>query len=84
MNDPPEPDTATAFFRVGAFTVRLSFPSDQAASWRAATPSAVLERLGLAVGVPSPVDVPNGVDAARKERGRPCPVGPTAKRKTGH
>lgn len=68
MNDPPEPATATALFQVGDFTVRLSFPADQAASWRAATPAALLDRLGLAVVMPEPAEKANGVDAARKER----------------
>ncbi|MEK6975667.1 MAG: hypothetical protein AABY18_04910 [Candidatus Thermoplasmatota archaeon] len=47
--------------------MRLSFPPEDAPSWRSATAKAILGHLGLAVLV-NPVEWrPNGTDAARFE-----------------
>lgn len=68
MNDNPKPDTATACFSDGSITVRLSFPSQDAALWRSATSGAILGHLGLAVFTEPVATIPNGTDAARRER----------------
>lgn len=68
MHQPPDPQTATATFLDGSLTVRLSFPAKDAASWRSATPGAILGHLGLAVMTDPIVYQANGTDAARRER----------------
>lgn len=61
----PEPGHAT--FSDGSTAVRLSFPPEQAASWRSATAKAIVNHLGLAV-IMAPIEYrPNGTDAARFE-----------------
>lgn len=52
MNHLPKPDTATATFIDGPFTIRLSIPAEDAASWRTATTAAILDHLGLGDGGP--------------------------------
>jgi hypothetical protein len=54
MNHTHKPETATASFLDGSFTVRLTFPAQDAASWRAATPSEILAHLGLGDAEPAP------------------------------
>jgi hypothetical protein len=43
-----KPETAFATFVDGDLAVRLSFPAQDAALWRSATPKAILAHLGLA------------------------------------
>ena len=70
MHHDPKPDTAYATFMDGSVAVRLSFPADEAASWRSATVSAIVGRLGLAVFLDPVVSRPNGTDAARTDAAR--------------
>lgn len=67
MHDLPHSDTATATFKAGPLTIRLSFPIQDAGRWRSATPGQILGHLGLAVLSDPVAFQPNGTDAARQE-----------------
>jgi hypothetical protein len=61
----PEPGHAT--FTDGSTAVRLSFPAEDAPSWRSATAKAIVGHLHLAILTGPVVAKPNGIEAARME-----------------
>jgi hypothetical protein len=68
MDYEPRPAPAHATFTDGKTTVRLSFPAEEAPSWRTATAKAILGQLGFEVLTAPLAFQPNGTEAARLER----------------